>query len=229
MQRNLFNISVHFAFSRRRKLNEESSANKGFEFNGPYGYTNDVILPKSPDRITPRQPQTSGKEETQTDDIYHDIKEDEQEYAYADVKSNTVPDDTLKLDANGLVVIYAKSENGGSAQDHKSHYPSDSTDYAYACSSEITDQHTDDYYVYATSDSVRMPQRTNEIEANNETEGWEDNGIYATENNVEVKENLEGWEDNSIYADSEKGPEVKGQNDDDEVWKNNVVYGSNRK
>ena len=212
---------------RRRKLKEESSANKGLEFNGPYGYTNDVILPKSPDRLPPRLPQTLGKQETPNDDIYHDIKEDEQQYTYIDLNSNTVLDDKQKHDAEeGLIVIYAKSEYGGRAQDHESHYPSDATDYAYACPSEITEQPIDNDYIYATSDSVSMPQQANETY---ETEGLKDNEIYATDNNVEVRDNQEGWEENLIYVDTDKGPEVKGQNIENEGWEDNVVYAANEK
>ena len=225
-------IFLSILYFRRRKVKEESSTNKGLEFNGPYGYTNDVISPTSPDRPTPRLPQTLGKQESpQNDDIYHSIKENEQEYAYADVESNTISDNTKKHDSKNLIVVYAQSEYGGRAYNEKGHYPTDSTDYAYACSSKITDQSIDDDYVYATSDFVTTPQLVNETEANNDNEGWENNEIYAKENknNVEVKENQEGWEDNSIYADSDKGPEVKSQDNEDEGWEDNLVYTSNGK
>ena len=112
-----------------------------------------------------------GKQETQNDDIYHNIKEGEQKYAYANVNSNTVSEETQREDANELIVIYAKSEYGGRPYEGNSNDPSPSTDYAYACSSETTDQLFDDNYAYATSDSVGMPQRANKTEANNENEG----------------------------------------------------------
>ena len=123
-------------------------------------------------------------------------------------------------------MIYAKSEYGGRAQDHESQHLSDSTDYAYASSSEITDQPIDNDYAYATSDSVYIPQQANKTADN---EGWEDNNIYATDYNDEVKVNQEGWEDNTIYAASDEGHDLKGQNVEDEGWEDNVVYATNGK
>ena len=111
----------------------------------------------------------------------------------------------------------------GRAHEDKSNDSSHSTDYAYACSSKITNQPIDYSYAYVTTDSVSKPQRDNESETNNENEGWEDNKIYVTENDVEVKVSQEGWEDNVIYADSDKGTEVKGQNDDEQGQNDNVV------
>ena len=184
------------------------------------------------DNLNQRLVKTSVKKETQKDHIYHDIKEDEKEYAYAyaDVKANTVPEDTGKHGLKGLIELHAQPVNGGRVHDDKSHYPSDSTDYAYACPSEITDQPIiTGEHVYATSVSGSMPQRANETEDKNENEGWKDNEIYVAENNVDFNENQEGWADNSIYADSDKVSKVKGQRDEDEGWKDNVVYSTNGK
>ena len=64
------------------------------ELNRPHGLTNDVIPPTSTDRETAKLTQTAGKQEIQNDNIYPDIKEGEQEYAYVDVNSDTLPDDT---------------------------------------------------------------------------------------------------------------------------------------
>ena len=305
---------------RKRKQNQASPTAKGLEFNGLYGYTNDILPTESPDKLPPiagsssnkqqlpaqnddiyfnindneneytyadvksdalygdkqkdvdeakdlvviyakskyggrakedptsnpshkfppkaspssNKPQRSGK-----DEIYFDTNEDKNEYAYADAKSNALHDDTGKdvQDTNDLVEIYAKSEYGGRVQVDPTFCPCESTDYAYATPSEITNQHKNNNsdkhdpsndlsndYIYANCVSVTDLQRTNQTEASNENEGWEDNEIYAVEKNVEIKEDQEGWADNSIYANSDKGPDTKVTNDEDEGWEDNVVY-----
>ena len=190
---------------------------------------------KLPPKASPssNKPQPSGK-----DEIYFDINEDENEYAYADAKSNALHDDTRKdvQNTEDLVEIYAKSEYGGCVQEDPTFRPYESTDYAYAVSNEISYQQKNNSdkhdpsndlsndNVYANCDTASYPQRANQTEASNENEGWEDNEIYAVEKSVEIKEDQEGWADNSIYANSDKGPDTKVTNDEDEGWEDNVVY-----
>ena len=185
------------------------------------------------DRLNPRLDNPPGTEETEKAHIYHDIKDDEKEYAYAyaHVKSNSVPDDTRgKHDSKGLIVIHPESEYEGLAHEDKNHYPSHLSDYAYAYSSKIRIDPIAGEHVNANSVTIRMPLRGNhETEAKHENEGWKDNEIYVTESNDEVQESQEGWADNQIYADSDKVSKVKGDRDEDEGWEDNVVYASNGK
>ncbi|XP_072043974.1 uncharacterized protein [Amphiura filiformis] len=160
-------VLVIVCLVKRHNKEATSSTNPRLDFDGPY----DITVQGT--NVEPTKPASK------TEDIYHDIQEQDKEYLYAQVdKNKKIQGNSSSAAQEGWMdnTIYATSDDNGEVNQEPA--------------------------LYASVDKSKK----NAGKDNNAESGWMDNSIYATsDDNKRTSTNndgaTEGWAENTIYSD----------------------------